>query len=105
MQRKNVFGKEIRALMYGFGDHSNPLPESVAIMDELLEWFMVDLATRASARTCSKLKTSDFLAVLEKDEKKFARAHELLNLDKELKLARATFGDTVQIEMASSSNK
>ncbi|KAJ3000883.1 hypothetical protein HDV02_002346 [Globomyces sp. JEL0801] len=59
--------------MYGFGDHQNPLPESI----------------------------EDFLKALEGDNKKIARAHELLNLDKELKAARATFGDAVQLEKAS----
>jgi hypothetical protein len=37
---------------------------------------------------------------LEDDPKKLARAHELLSLDKELKQARATFGDSVKMEMA-----
>jgi transcription initiation factor TFIID subunit 13 len=98
--RKPVFAKEIRALMYGFGDVANPLPESIEIMDELLEWFIVDLCEQAQKRsTSSKLKTTDFLLALEKDAKKSARAHELLALDKELKQARATFGDTVQMEM------
>ncbi len=39
----------------------------------------------------AKVKTSDFLHVLRKDPKKYARAKELLSLDKELKQARATF--------------
>ncbi|KAI8898684.1 hypothetical protein BC833DRAFT_588840 [Globomyces pollinis-pini] len=43
MKRKSIFAKDIRNLMYGFGDHQNPLPESIEVMDELLEWFIVDL--------------------------------------------------------------
>ena len=39
----------------------------------------------------AKVKTSDFLHVLRKDPNKYARAKELLALDKELKQARATF--------------
>jgi transcription initiation factor TFIID subunit 13 len=100
MKRKGIFSKDIRALMYGFGDDPNPLPESVEVLDELLEWFIIDLCENASKKCCTpKLKTSDFLTALEKDGKKLARAHELLALDKELKQARATFGDTVQAEM------
>jgi transcription initiation factor TFIID subunit 13 len=100
MDRKTLFAKDIKALMYGFGDVSNPLPESVEVMDELLEWFIIDLCERAQRKsTFQKLKTTDFLLALENDPKKSARAHELLALDKELKQARATFGDTVQIEM------
>jgi transcription initiation factor TFIID subunit 13 len=87
--------------MYGFGDVANPLQESADVVDELLEWFIKDLCENAAKKCCTpKLKTSDFLQALENDEKKLARAHELLSLDKELKQARATFGDTVQLEMA-----
>ncbi|KAJ3325964.1 hypothetical protein HDV06_002349 [Boothiomyces sp. JEL0866] len=92
MKRKRQFGKDIRALMYGFGDDPNPLPETI------------DCEQAQKKSTTPKLKTSDFLAALENDPKKLARAHELLNLDKELKLARATFGDAVQVEMASNMN-
>lgn len=83
------FEKEIRQLMYGFGDVLNPLDESVAIMDELLEWFVTDLCERAHAS--GRMKTSDFLLALHDDPKKLGRAHELLHLDKELKSARAAF--------------
>ncbi len=101
MKRKAIFAKELRALMYGFGDVQNPLSESIEVLDELLEWFIVDLSTRAQKKaTSQKLKTTDFLTALEGDLKKVARAHELLALDKELKQARATFGDTVQLEIS-----
>jgi hypothetical protein len=46
----------------------------------------------------STVKTLHFMHVLRKDPKKYARAKELLALDKELKQARATFdlGDISQ---------
>ena len=91
-KRKGQFTKEVRQLMYGFGDVSNPLPESVDIMDELLDWFIQDLCDRAQKKSCTqRLKTSDFLSALHDDPKKLGRAHELLHLDKELKMARAAF--------------
>ena len=43
MKHKKQFEKEVRGLMYGFGDVPNPLPESVELMDELLVWFIHDL--------------------------------------------------------------
>eukprot|EP00842_Homolaphlyctis_polyrhiza_P000760 jgi/Hompol1/1685/HPOL_001417-RA len=90
-KRKGQFAREVRGLMYGFGDVPNPLPESVDLVDELLEWYITDLCEKAAARAIGKLKTSDFLAVLADDPKKLGRAHELLRLDKELKVARAAF--------------
>ena len=46
-KRKRVFQKELKSLMFGFGDVSNPLPESIDLMDELLELFVADLCTTA----------------------------------------------------------
>lgn len=74
--------------------------ESVAILDEMLIDFIVDLTEKSSKLSVGKIKTNDFLQQLEGDEKKLARAHELLYLDKELKQARATFGDSVKLELA-----
>ncbi|KAL2919932.1 Transcription initiation factor TFIID subunit 13 [Polyrhizophydium stewartii] len=91
LKRKRQFVKEVRSLMYGFGDVPNPLPESVELVDELLEWYMIDLCERSLKKATGKLKTSDFLGALAKDPKKLARAHELLKLDKELRQARAAF--------------
>ncbi|EGF80374.1 hypothetical protein BATDEDRAFT_7439, partial [Batrachochytrium dendrobatidis JAM81] len=90
-KHKKQFEKEVRGLMYGFGDVPNPLPESVELMDELLVWFIHDLCETAQRKATGKLKTSDYLGALAKDSKKLARAHELLKLDKELKTARAAF--------------
>ncbi|KAI8907825.1 transcription initiation factor IID, 18kDa subunit [Gorgonomyces haynaldii] len=89
-KRKPQFQREIRQLMYGFGDQQQPLQETVDIMDELLEWFIKDLADEALKHS-TRVKTNDFLNALKDDPKKLARAHELLTLDKELKLARAAF--------------
>ena len=100
MKRKLLFPKEVKSLMYGFGDSKDPLPESIEIMDEMLENFIVDLCERSLKLSVGKIKTNDFLAQLEGDDKKLARAHELLHLDKELKQARATFGDSVKLELA-----
>lgn len=80
--------------MYGFGDSITPLPETVQVMDEILEWFIVDLCTSASRLSPNQgLKTSDVMRVLMRngDTKKVARAGELLVLDRELKAARAAF--------------
>ncbi len=87
--------------MYGFGDVQNPIPQTVDVMDELLEWFITDLCETAQKKApTSKLKTADYLAALEGQPKKLARAHELLSLDKELKLARSTFNENIMADGA-----
>lgn len=46
-KRKRVFQKELKSLMFGFGDVSNPMPESIDLLDELLELFVADLCSTA----------------------------------------------------------
>lgn len=56
---KGKFTKDVRALMYGFGDDVNPLNESVEVMEELLDWFILDLCDSASKKCpAPKLKTA-----------------------------------------------
>ncbi|KAI8826886.1 transcription initiation factor IID, 18kD subunit-domain-containing protein [Fimicolochytrium jonesii] len=86
------FTREVRTLMYGFGDTDNPSPDSVDLMEELLLTYLSDLVTEAQ-RTAPKPKTSDFLHALRRDPKKLARAHELLAMEVELNNARKVFHD------------
>ncbi|KAF7252157.1 hypothetical protein EG68_08128 [Paragonimus skrjabini miyazakii] len=38
--RKRMFTREIRSMLYAFGDDENPLPETVAVLEEVasLQW-------------------------------------------------------------------
>lgn len=42
-----MFYKDLRLLMYAYGDVANPLPESVAVLEEMTVDFLVDLCLRA----------------------------------------------------------
>jgi transcription initiation factor TFIID subunit 13 len=87
--------------MYGFGDVQQPDQDSIDFMESLIMDYINDLVSNYSihpkcqeAKKVSKtnsVKTVHFMHVLRKDAKKYARAKELLALDKELKQARATF--------------
>uniref|UniRef100_A0ABL6V9H6 Transcription initiation factor TFIID subunit 13 n=1 Tax=Cannabis sativa TaxID=3483 RepID=A0ABL6V9H6_CANSA len=35
-RKRGVFQKELQHMMYGFGDDPNPLPESVALMEDIV---------------------------------------------------------------------
>ena len=108
-KKQQVFLKEVRYLMYGFGDVSQPLPESVVLMEELLQSYLTELCENVLKISKKAPKTSHFLSVLANDPKKYYRAQELLSLDKELKSARAVFdvnemaktgGDLSSLEVA-----
>jgi transcription initiation factor TFIID subunit 13 len=61
MKRKRIFQKELKSLMFGFGDVSNSLPESIDLMDELLELFVADLCTTAYKKSQTRYCSAHFI--------------------------------------------
>lgn len=41
--RKRLFSKELRCMMYGFGDDQNPYTESVDIIEDLVIEFITEM--------------------------------------------------------------
>lgn len=79
--------------MYGFGDDPNPLPETVALVEDIVVEYVTDLVHKAQnvASKRGKLLTEDFLYLIRKDMRKLHRATELLSMNEELKQARKAF--------------
>lgn len=46
-QQPGLFQKDLRVLMYAYGDVAHPLPESVAVLEEMTVDFLTDLCLRA----------------------------------------------------------
>lgn len=44
--RKRLFGKELRCMMYGFGDDQNPYTESVDFLEDLVIEFITETTHR-----------------------------------------------------------
>ncbi|EKX37184.1 hypothetical protein GUITHDRAFT_116598 [Guillardia theta CCMP2712] len=83
IKRKRLFVPDLRKMMYGFGDHKAPLPETVDLMDDIVHDFVVRMAI------------DDILFLVRKHPKMYYRARELARTDKELTQARnATEGIT-----------
>ena len=40
--RKRLFSKELRCMMYGFGDDKNPFTESVDILEDLVLEYIIE---------------------------------------------------------------
>lgn len=80
-------------MMYGFGDDPNPLPETVALVEDIVVEYVTDLVHKAQnvASKRGKLLTEDFLYLIRKDLRKLHRATELLSMNEELKQARKAF--------------
>lgn len=41
--RKRIFSKELRCMMYGFGDDQNPYTESVDLLEDLVIEFITEM--------------------------------------------------------------
>ncbi|KAI0273755.1 transcription initiation factor IID, 18kD subunit-domain-containing protein [Gloeopeniophorella convolvens] len=94
---KGLFTKDLRNLMFGFGDDRNPSNDTVNVMEEILVEYIADICQTALAPTKkSRLAIEDFRRVLSRpaDAKKLARMEELLFMQEDIKRARAQFNDS-----------
>ncbi|CAE6437402.1 hypothetical protein ACGC1H_004420 [Rhizoctonia solani] len=93
---KGTFTKDLRPMMYAFGDHANPAPDTVAVMEEILMDFMMDVCTTAMKKTKrTNIQIDGLREALSHpaDVKKLARMEELLFMQEDIKRARAQFSE------------
>ncbi|KII88466.1 hypothetical protein PLICRDRAFT_140722 [Plicaturopsis crispa FD-325 SS-3] len=91
---KGLFNRELKSLMYGFGDDRNPANDTVNVMEEILVEFITDVCSTAGASTRkNRLSVDDLRRALSRpaDAKKLARMEELLFMQEDIKRARAQF--------------
>ncbi|EEB87690.1 hypothetical protein MPER_14880, partial [Moniliophthora perniciosa FA553] len=90
---KGLFNKELRNLMYGFGDDRNPANDTVNVMEEILIEYIMDVCQAAAGGPNRKTRLSieDLRRALSRpaDAKKLARMEELLFMQEDIKRARA----------------
>ncbi|KAK9139211.1 hypothetical protein Scep_008892 [Stephania cephalantha] len=132
-RKRGMFQKDLQHMMYGFGDDPNvgfgscsvvnlvkflfnlvevlgPLPESVALVEDIVVEYVTDMVHKAQEIACKrgKLLTEDFLYLIRKsgcifrritdclalqDYPKLHRCTELLSMNEELKQARKVFDE------------
>lgn len=93
-RRKRLFSKELRCMMYGFGDDQNPYTESVDILEDLVIEFITEMTHKAmSIGRHGRVQVEDIVFLIRKDPRKFARVKDLLTMNEELKRARKAFDE------------
>ncbi|CAA2972394.1 transcription initiation factor TFIID subunit 13-like isoform X2 [Olea europaea var. sylvestris] len=67
-RKRGMFQKDLQHMMYGFGDNQNPLPETVALVEDIVVEYVTDLVHKAqdTASKRGKLLTEDFLFLIRK---------------------------------------
>lgn len=86
---KGMYDKELRCMMYGFGDDKNPYTESVELLEELVLKYITETTQKAMQR--GKITLADMMYVIRKDKRKRNRVEELLLMNEELKKSRKAF--------------
>ncbi|KAG1667202.1 hypothetical protein FOA52_004198 [Chlamydomonas sp. UWO 241] len=97
---KGLFNKDLRIMMFGFGDDMNPLDETVDLVEDIVLEYLTEVTLRAAAVSSDTLKPKmdekDLLFIMRKDPAKFSRMKELLAMRQTLKEARQAFeGDVL----------
>ncbi|XP_055943789.1 transcription initiation factor TFIID subunit 13-like isoform X2 [Argiope bruennichi] len=93
-KRKRLFSKELRCMMYGFGDDQNPYTESVDLLEDLVIEFITEITHKAMeiGRT-GRVQVEDIVFLVRKDPRRYARVKDLLTMNEELKKARKAFDE------------
>ncbi|CAR25462.1 hypothetical protein ZYGR_0A00220 [Zygosaccharomyces rouxii] len=95
LKRTNLFAKDVSSLLYAYGDVSQPLPETVQCLDELVSGYLVDVCSSAfrAAQNCqrNKLKLEDFRFAVRRDPIKLGRAEDLVATNKLITEAKKQF--------------
>eukprot|EP00112_Aurelia_sp_Birch-Aquarium-sp1_P009586 Seg2094.1 transcript_id=Seg2094.1/GoldUCD/mRNA.D3Y31 product="Transcription initiation factor TFIID subunit 13" protein_id=Seg2094.1/GoldUCD/D3Y31 len=89
---KRLFRKELRCMMYGFGDDEVPYTESVDLLEDMLIAYITEMTQKAmQIGKKGRVHVEDMVFLIRKDPKKYARVKELLTMNEELKKARKAF--------------
>ncbi|OQV13324.1 putative Transcription initiation factor TFIID subunit 13 [Hypsibius exemplaris] len=91
---KRIFQRELRCMMYGFGDDQNPYTESVELLEDLVVQYMIDMTSKAlEIGKHNRVQVEDLIYLVRHEPRKFARVHDLLSMNEELKRARKAFDE------------
>ena len=87
-----IYGKELRCMMYGFGDDMNPYTETVELLEDLVLRYITDTTRKAlEVGKSGKITVEDIMYLVNKDPRKLSRVKELLFMNEELKKSRKAF--------------
>ena len=100
-KKKRIFSKELRCMMYGFGDDQNPYTESVDLLEDLVIQFIHEIALRAmDIGRPGRVSVEDVMHLVQRDPRKYARVKDLLIMNEELKKARKAFDEVKYVQSA-----
>ena len=98
-RKKRLFDKELRCMMYGFGDDQNPYTETVDMLEDLVIHFIGDIALKAlEVGRSGRVTVEDVMYLVRRDPRKYSRVRDLLSMNEELKKARKAFDEVKYVQ-------
>lgn len=91
LQTRGLFAKDLKSMMYGFGDAEEPFHETVELVEDITVDYistLIQSALELAQGKDGKPNVADLLFLIRKDPAKYARAQRLLKADREIKAAR-----------------
>ncbi|KJH49275.1 transcription initiation factor IID, subunit [Dictyocaulus viviparus] len=96
--KKFFFRKELRSMLYGFGDDKVPYDKTLETLEAIVLDYIKELCERAlNVGKPDRIALEDIHYLIRRDPKKFARVKDLLSMSEELKKARKQFDDVKQL--------
>ncbi|CAI5440709.1 unnamed protein product [Caenorhabditis angaria] len=96
--KKHLLRRELRNMMYGFGDDKVPYDKTLEVLEAITLNYIKELCELAmKVGKPDKLALEDIHYLIRRDVKKFARVKDLLSMSEELKKARKQFDDVKPI--------
>lgn len=93
-EKKQLFRKELRLMIYGFGDEKVPYDKTLELLEIVVINYIQDTCRRAvQVGKSDKLALEDIHYLIRRDIKKFGRVKDLLSMSEELKKARKQFDE------------
>uniref|UniRef100_A0A914WK15 Transcription initiation factor TFIID subunit 13 n=1 Tax=Plectus sambesii TaxID=2011161 RepID=A0A914WK15_9BILA len=93
-EKKGCFRRELRSMVYGFGDDKVPYAETIEILDEIVVEYVRLIIMRAmDVGKSGKVTLEDIHYLIRRDVKKYGRVKDLLSMSEELKKARKAFDE------------
>ncbi|MFH4979010.1 hypothetical protein AB6A40_005719 [Gnathostoma spinigerum] len=96
--KKFLFRKELRTMIYGFGDDKVPYDKTLELLEQIVLDYIREMCTKAlNVGKPGKLALEDIHYLIRRDARKFGRVKDLLSMSEELKKARKQFEEAKAI--------
>jgi len=98
-ERRRYFSKELRCMLYGYGDDKNPYTETVDFLEDLVMEFITEMTHKAmDIGRPGRVQVEDIIFLVRKHPRMYARVRELLTMNEELKKARKAFDEVKYVQ-------